>query len=115
MFNSYNSIGPLYIIMDKTKRNKVGDYEKYQINFETAQFMDSSDEDIDFGEEKKATRVGKLLYIHILICSYTYICVFFFLLVVDLTSPFADSPSVVISIPSTHSVASILTMLHRSA
>ena len=65
MFNSYNSIGPLYIIMDKTKRNKLGDYEKYQIHFETAQFMDSSDNDIDFGKHKELKELISKLIKHL--------------------------------------------------
>ena len=65
MFNYYNSKGPLYIIMDKTKRNKVGDYEKYQIHFETAQFMDSSDEDIDFDEHKELKELMTKLIKHL--------------------------------------------------
>ena len=65
MFDSYNSIGSLYIIMDKTKRNKVGDYEKYQIHFETGQFMDSSDNDIDFDNHKELKELITKLIKHL--------------------------------------------------
>ena len=65
MFNTYNSKGPLYIIMDKTKRNKVGDYEKYQIHFETGQFMDSSDNNIDFGNHKELKELITKLIKHL--------------------------------------------------
>ena len=65
MFDSYNSNGPLYIIMDKTKRNKVGDYEKYQIHFESCQFMDSSDNVIDFDNHKELKELITKLIKHL--------------------------------------------------
>jgi hypothetical protein len=43
-FNYYNNQGPLYINIDKVNN------EKYQFHFESGQFMDEMDRDIDFME-----------------------------------------------------------------
>lgn len=46
-FDSYNSQGPLYILLPKKPKR---DGEKYQLHFATAQYMDEDDSPVDIGQ-----------------------------------------------------------------
>lgn len=65
-FDFYNSQGPLYIIIDKSKRNSVGDYTKYQIQFESGEYLDENDNEINFEEHPDIrTLIFKLMNFNI--------------------------------------------------
>lgn len=47
-YDEYTSMGSLYIIIDKTKRNELGDLTKYIISFEAKEFKYANNEEINF-------------------------------------------------------------------
>lgn len=47
-FGEYNADGSLYIIIDKSKRNELGDVAKYQIHFQDAEYRDDKNNPINF-------------------------------------------------------------------
>lgn len=47
MFDNYNGDGPLYVIFIKNEKDKEGRLVKYQFHFESDQFMDIHDDELD--------------------------------------------------------------------
>jgi hypothetical protein len=60
-FDEYISLGPLYIIMDKSKRNDVGDYAKYKIHFQKGEFKDDNNQEVNFKKNPEIKEAIKKL------------------------------------------------------
>jgi hypothetical protein len=60
-FETYTSRGPLYVIMDKSKRNYVGDYVKYLIHFQDGEYKDDSNKNVSFKQNPEIKEIIKKL------------------------------------------------------
>lgn len=61
-FDEYTSEGPLYVVIDKTKINSIGDYAKYLIHLQRGEYKDDNNEEVYFeGNEELREVVKKII------------------------------------------------------
>ena len=58
-FDEYITRGSLYIIIDKSNRNILGDYVKYKIHFQDGEYKDDNNKEIDFEMNPEIKKVVK--------------------------------------------------------
>jgi hypothetical protein len=58
-FDEYITRGSLYIIIDKSNRNTLGDYVKYKIHFQDGEYKDDNNKEIDFDVNPEIKNVVK--------------------------------------------------------